>query len=59
MPGSLGSQRLMDWSYAGYMAGEAEIPNLPVVTSVQVGGDGSVQRILHPRTWLGRQKFIA
>ena len=34
--GSVGSQRLMDWSYAGYMAGEAEIPLLPKVASVKV-----------------------
>lgn len=37
MPNSLGSQRLLDWSYAGYMAGETPIPKTPVVTSVLVG----------------------
>ncbi|KAF6262421.1 hypothetical protein COO60DRAFT_1676006 [Scenedesmus sp. NREL 46B-D3] len=34
MVNSTGSRRLLDWSYAGYMAGEAPIPKLPVVTSV-------------------------
>jgi len=33
---STGSQRLLDWSYAGYMAGEMPIPQLPVVASVMV-----------------------
>jgi hypothetical protein len=36
MINSTGSRRLMDWSYAGYMAGEAPIPKLPLVTSVMV-----------------------
>jgi hypothetical protein len=31
---STGSQRLLDWSYAGYMAGEMPIPRLPLVASV-------------------------
>lgn len=42
-PGSLGAQRLMDWSYAGYMAGEAPIPKLPLVGTVKdfgAVGDG-------------------
>lgn len=33
-PGSLGAQRLLDWSYAGYMAGEMPIPRGPLVGSV-------------------------
>lgn len=33
-PNSTGSQRLLDWSYAGYMAGEMPIPKLPLVASV-------------------------
>ncbi len=36
MQASLGSQRLIDWSYAGYMAGEADIPDLPIVSNIQV-----------------------
>lgn len=43
MPNSLGSQRLLDWSYAGYMAGEMPIPRLPLVGSVMdfgAVGDG-------------------
>jgi hypothetical protein len=38
---STGSRRLLDWSYAGYMAGEAPIPKLPVVTSVTVRESGA------------------
>ncbi len=41
-PGSLGELRLLDWSYAGYMAGEAPIPRLPVVTNVMVRHHTSV-----------------
>lgn len=40
---SLGAQRLLDWSYAGYMAGEMPIPKLPLVGSVMdfgAVGDG-------------------
>jgi hypothetical protein len=41
--GKLGAQRLLDWSYAGYMAGEMPIPRLPVVASIMdfgAVGDG-------------------
>lgn len=34
-PNSLGQQRLLDWSYAGYMAGEADIPSPPIVANIQ------------------------
>jgi len=43
MVNSLGSQRLLDWSYAGYMAGEMPIPRLALVGSVMdfgAVGDG-------------------
>lgn len=43
MANSLGSQRLLDWSYAGYMAGEMPIPRLALVGSVMdfgAVGDG-------------------
>lgn len=43
LPTSLGAQRLLDWSYAGYMAGEMPIPKLPLVGSVMdfgAVGDG-------------------
>lgn len=40
MVNSTGSQRLLDWSYAGYMAGETPIPITPIVTSVLVSQSG-------------------
>jgi hypothetical protein len=33
---SLGGDRLLDWSYAGYMAGEAPIPDLPIAIDMLV-----------------------
>jgi hypothetical protein len=42
-PTSLGAKRLLDWSYAGFMAGEMPIPRLPLVGSVMdfgAVGDG-------------------
>lgn len=43
MPNSTGSQRLLDWSYAGYMAGEMPIPKLPIVTSVAVSATSIIE----------------
>jgi hypothetical protein len=34
----------MDWSYAGYVAGEAPISKLPIVTSVMVSGTTSLKK---------------
>eukprot|EP00879_Flechtneria_rotunda_P029045 GHRR01031304.1.p1 GENE.GHRR01031304.1~~GHRR01031304.1.p1 ORF type:complete len:250 (+),score=68.68 GHRR01031304.1:450-1199(+) len=61
---STGSQRLLDWSYTGYMAGEMAIPILPVVTNVQdfgAMGDGitdDTQAFLDAINAVGRQGTI-